>query len=61
MLKVKLVSAHINKANGIVMYKATFSSPQHYMEESEKLHTVGKELLYPLNIGLGGPQSHSRC
>jgi hypothetical protein len=47
LFKVKLVPTHINNAYGIVLYKATFSSPQYYKEASGKLHTVGKQLLVP--------------
>jgi len=47
LFKVKLVPTQINKAYGIVLYKATFSSPQPDMEASGMLHTVGKELLVP--------------
>jgi hypothetical protein len=47
LFKGKLVPTHINNTYGIVLYKAIFSSPQHYMEASGKLHTVEKQLLVP--------------
>jgi hypothetical protein len=51
--KVNLVPTHINKAYGIEVYKATFSSPQPDMEASGMLHTVGKQLLVPTKYRAG--------
>jgi len=53
LFKVKLVPTHINKAHGIVLYKATFSSTQPDMEASGRLLTVGKELLVPTKYRAG--------
>lgn len=53
LFTVKLVPTHINKAHGIVLYKATFSSPQPDMEASGTLLTVGKELLVPTKYRTG--------